>query len=192
MTLPQVGISAARERAQQVERGGCLGIGADHALRIVAARLGVEFDPVDVIAEVARQGDRTLGLRIRAARLGELARHAANLHHRPLAGESHDDRHLQQHAERVADVVRVELGKAFRAVPALQQETVAVGNGGQIGLQRTRFARKHQRGVVRKSRLGLRQRGGVLVSRQVPRFVRLPGFRGPVACHCLFVDRCGN
>ncbi len=51
-----------------------LRIGADHALRVVAARFRVEVDAVDDVAEIARQGHAALRLGGRAARLGELAR----------------------------------------------------------------------------------------------------------------------
>jgi hypothetical protein len=60
------------------------------------------------------------------ARLGELARHAAQLHDRQLRRIGQHDRHLQDHAERVADVVRMELGKAFGAVAALKQKRLAL------------------------------------------------------------------
>jgi hypothetical protein len=66
------------------------------------------------------------------ARLGELAGHAANLHHRLLAGEGHHHRHLQQHAEGVADVVGMELGEAFRAIATLQQERLAIHHIGKV------------------------------------------------------------
>ena len=68
--------------------------------------------------------DFALDLDRRGARLGELPGHPPDLHHRLLAGESQDDRHLQQHAESVADVVGVEFLEAFGAIPALQQERI--------------------------------------------------------------------
>ena len=69
------------------------------------------------------------------ARLGELAGHAADLDHRHGAAEGQHDRHLQQHAEGVADVVGMELGEALGAVAALEQESLAVGDIGQRRLQ---------------------------------------------------------
>ena len=124
--LAQVRIAAGGEGAQQVERSGGLRIGAHHALRIVGPTARFEIDAVDVVAEVARQRHIALCLGVRAARLGKLACHAADLHHRLLAGKGHDDRHLKQHAESVADIVGMELGEAFGAVSALQQEGLAL------------------------------------------------------------------
>ncbi len=55
--LAQVGITAGRERAHQVQRRGRLRIGLEQALRIGDAGLGRELDPVDVVTQVARQFD---------------------------------------------------------------------------------------------------------------------------------------
>jgi hypothetical protein len=65
---------------------------------------------------------------VRRARLGELPGDAADLHHRLRAGEGQHDRHLQEDAEEVADVVGAVLGEALGAVAALQQEGLALGH----------------------------------------------------------------
>lgn len=183
MDLPQVGIAAAGKGAQQVERGGGLRIGAHHALRIVAAAGGVEFDAVDIVAKVAGQrhiADRFGG---RGTRLGKLPCHAPHLHNRTFAGESHDDCHLQQHTEGVADVVGVEFGKAFGAVATLQQKRVTIGDISQIILERARFACEHQRRIGGQRRFGLGQFGGVLILRQMPGFAFFPACWVPVLGH---------
>ena len=63
--LPQIGIATAGKGAQQVERGRRLRIGAQHALRIVDARFGREFDAVHIVAEIARQRHVALAFRYR-------------------------------------------------------------------------------------------------------------------------------
>ena len=181
--LAQVGIAARGERAQQVQRRRRLAVGSQHAHRIVAPRLGGELDAVDVVAEVARQRHFTLRFGRRAARLGELSRHATDLHHRQLAGERQHDRHLQQHAERVADVVRMELGEALGAVTALEQESLAGDDLGQLGLERARLAGEDQRRKVGDGRLGPGQPRRVLVHGQMPCLVSLPAIGCPGRLH---------
>ena len=79
------------------------------------------------------------------ARLGELAGDAPDLHHRHAGGEGQHHRHLQQHAERVADIVGMELGEALRAIAALQQESLALRHLGQRRFEVARLAGEHQR-----------------------------------------------
>ena len=89
---------------------------------------GVEGDAVDIVAAIGGQGHAAARLRVGGAGLGELAGDAAHLHHRHAGGKGQDDRHLQQHAEGVADIVGMEFGEAFGAVAALQQESLAFGH----------------------------------------------------------------
>ena len=84
-----------------------------------------EGDVVDDVAAIARQLDAVDLLGVGRARLGKLPGDAADLHHRQRAGIGQDDGHLQQHAEKVADVVGAVLGKALGAIAALQQEGFA-------------------------------------------------------------------
>ena len=88
--------------------------------------VGRELDAVDDVAAIGRQRDAVLRLGVGGARLGELAGHAADLHHRAGGAEGQHHRHLQQHAEGVADVVGMEFGEALGAVAALQQESLAL------------------------------------------------------------------
>ncbi len=85
---------------------------------------------VDVVAAIGRQRDAVARLEIVGARLGELAGDAADLHDRHAGRIGQHDRHLQQDAEHVADIVGVEFGEALRAIAALQQESLAFARPG--------------------------------------------------------------
>ena len=154
MDLLEVGITALREGAQQVERRRGLVVAADHPLRIGAARVLVEGDVVDVVAAIAGQRDAALFFGGRRARLGELAGHAAELHHRQLRGIGQHHRHLQDDAEGVANVVRVEFGEALGAIAALQQKSLAGSDLGQLGRQRARLAGEDERRETRNLLFG--------------------------------------
>jgi hypothetical protein len=56
-----------------------------------------------------------------------------------------DHRHLEENAEKVADVVGAVFGKALGAVAALQQERVAASDFRQLRFQFASFAGKYQR-----------------------------------------------
>jgi hypothetical protein len=142
-----------------------------------------EFDAVDDIAEIARQLLAALRLGGRGARLGKLPGDATDLDHRLLAGEGQHHRHLQQHAEGVANIVRVELGEALRAVATLEQKTAPLRDVGEVGFQGTGFAGKDQRRELGKRRLDLAELGGIAICRQMLRFVRFPAFGCPVTRH---------
>ena len=163
-----------REGAQQVQRRGRLAIGLDLAARIGDARLRRELDAVDDVAAIARQLDAVLLLGRRRARLGELAGDAADLHHRRAAGEGQHHRHLQEHAEEVADVVRAVLVEALGAVAALQQESLAGRDARERLLQAARLACKNQRRKGRKLLLDRGKRRLVRIIRhlQRPAFLR--------------------
>ncbi len=119
----QIGVAALGERAQQVKGGRRLAVGLHHALRIGLARTLVEFEAVDDVAAVRRQGSAVLRLGIRGARFGELASKPAELDHRAAGAKGQHHRHLQQHLEHVADIVRMEFRETFGAVAALQQKS---------------------------------------------------------------------
>ena len=136
MHLVQVGVAAGGEGAEQVQFGGGLEIAELHPRRIGRARGGREIRAVDDVAAVAGQGDPALGFGVRGARLGVLARHAAHLHHRQAGAERQHHRHLQQHAERIAQDVGGEFGKALGAVPAQQHEGSALGGAAEAARRR--------------------------------------------------------
>ena len=157
----EIGVTAMREGAQQVQRRRRLAIGLDLAARIRDARFRREVVAVDDVAAIARQFDIAPLLGRRRARLGELAGDAPDLHHRRAAGEGQHHRHLQKDAEEVADVVRPMLGEAFGAVAALQQESLAGANARQLLFQVAGLACKNQRRKARQ--LLLHGRKGRLV-----------------------------
>ena len=118
-----------------------------------------------------------LDLVVGGAGLGELTRDAADFDDRLRAGESQHDRHLQEHAEEVADIVRTMLGEALGAVATLEQESLAIGDAGQLLLQLARLTCKNQRRKGRKTRLGLRQHCLVRVDRHLADGLRSPRIR---------------
>ncbi len=164
----QIGIAALGEGAQQVQGGGRLAVGLHHALRIGLARGGVEVEAVDDVAAVGGQGDPVLRLGLRRARLGELAGQAAELDDRTGGAEGQHHRHLQQHLEGVADVVGVELGEAFGAVAALQEERLAGGDVGEPVLQAPGFAGEDQRREAVQRLLDAGERGFIGIAGDLP------------------------
>ena len=128
---------------------------------------GGEGDVVDDVAAVARQRDVADLLHRRGARFCELSGDAADLHHRHRAGIGQDHRHLQQHAEEIADVVGAVFGKALGAVAALQQEGLAVGDARQRLFQVAGFTGKHQRRKRRELRLDIGQCLGIGIFRDL-------------------------
>ena len=159
----EAGVAAVGERAQQVQRRGRMPIGLDQPRRIGRARLRGELGAVDDVAAIARQFLTVLLLGRRGARLGELAGDAADLHHRHRGGVGEHHRHLQEDAQEVADVVGADvvgarIGEAFGAVAALQQETLALRDAAERGLEVARLAGEHQRRIARELALDRFQR----------------------------------
>jgi hypothetical protein len=176
-------VAAIGEGAQEIERRRRLGVGLDLARRIRHARLLLELEPIDDIAAIARQLDRALALGRRRTGLGELTGHAADLDHRHRRAEGQDHRHLQQHAQRVADVVGMELGERLRTVPALQQERFAGAHVGELLLQIPRLAGEHQRRITRQLRLDPAERCGIGVVGHLRCAPRAPARGSPVGSH---------
>ena len=139
----------------------------------------VEIEAVDDVAAIGRQGDAVLRLGVGRARLGELPGQAADLDHRAGGAEGQHHRHLQQHLEGVADVVRVELGEALGAVAALQQERLAGGDIGQPVLQAPRLAGEDQRREAAQRLLDAGERGLVGIARHLPDRQAAPALGGP-------------
>ncbi len=84
-----------------------------------------EGDVVDDVAAIGGQADAVDGLVVGRARLGELSGDAADLDDGRGRRERHHHRHLQEHAEEVADVVGRVLFEALGAVAALQHERLS-------------------------------------------------------------------
>jgi hypothetical protein len=179
----QIGVAALRKGAQQIERRRRLAIGLDLPARVGRARLLGEGDVVDDVAAVARQFLAVAFLGRRGARLGELAGGAADLHHRRSGGISEHDRHLQEHAEEIANIIGAMLGEAFRAVATLQQESLAIGNARKLLLQAARLAGEHQRREGRELLLGIGQYLPVRIIRHLLDWLLAPTIGRPTLGH---------
>ena len=183
MHMLEIGVAALREGANEIERGGGLAIGHQHAVGIGHARRLVELDAVDDVAAIARQLLAVLHLGRARPRLGELAGDAAELHHRRAAGIGEHDRHLQEHTEEVADRVSPMLGEALGAVAALEQKGIALRDAGKLSLQLARLAGKHERRKGRKLLLNLGERGRLGVGRDLLDRLGAPAVWAPSGRH---------
>ena len=179
MHLVQVGITARGERAQQVQRAGGLEIAELHPRRIGNPRLRRKRRPINNIAPIARQRYIADGFVVGRTRLGELPGHAAHLHDRQRGAEGQHHRHLQQHAERVADHIGGEIGKAFRAVAALQHERLAFGDQRKLGFQPTRLSGKDQWRVLADPAFHLFQLRLIGIAGNLTDGTGAPGFGAP-------------
>ncbi len=175
----EIGVAAGREGTNEIERCCRLAIGLDLAMRIGDAGFGCEVRPVNDVTAIARQLLVALLLGRRGARFCELPGDAADFNDRLAAGVGQHDRHLQEDAEEVADVVGPMLGKALGAVAALQQEAVSRRNGRKLSFQFARFTGKHQRRKARKTRLDIMQSLGVGIFRHLQNGLRAPAIRRP-------------
>ncbi len=181
MRIRQIGVAAAGESAQQIERCRRLPIGLQLPPRIGGARFRREVGAVDDVAAIDRQFDIAALLDRRGARLGELAGDAADLHHRRRRGIGQHHRHLQEQAEKIADIVGAVFGEAFGAIAALQQKHFAFRDLGQGLFQIARLTGKNQRRKARKLRLDVGKRLGVGIIGHLHDRLRAPGLRAPFA-----------
>ncbi len=117
--LREVGETSLGEGAQQVEGRGRLLVGRHHAVGVGQACLGLEGLVVDHVATEGRQLRLAHPLHIGRARLGELPRNAADLHHRHSGRVGEGDRHLQDDLELVPDGVGRVFGEGLGAVAGL-------------------------------------------------------------------------
>ena len=192
MDVVQVGIAAAGEGPQQVQGRGRLVIGPDQTLGIGRALFRREPHAVDDVAAIAGQFDAVDLFQRRRARLGELTRDSADLHHRLASGEGQDDRHLQDQTKGVADIVGRELLEALGAVAALEQEGLAPLDLGQFRRQAARLAREDERRQGAQLVLDGGEGFGIwIVRRHVQGGLGSPAFGGP-ACHRARIGLCGR
>ncbi len=180
-----VGEPAGGKRAQQVQAGRGLGIGLQHPGRVGGARLDRRLEAVDDVALVAGQFDAPHHLGRRAAGLGELPGHAADLDDGDARGIGQDDSHLQHDAERVADVVGRKLGKAFRAIAALKEERLALARQGQGLFQAPRLTGKDQGGILGQLCLDRGQGHGIGIIGHLHPWLAAPGRFRPSLGHGL-------
>jgi hypothetical protein len=81
------------------------------------------------------------------------------------------------------------LGETFRAVAALQQESVAIGDARKLLLQAARLAREHQRREGGKLLLGIGQRLPVRINRDLLNRLLAPTVGRPTLGHCQLLQR---
>ena len=180
MHVVEAGITAFGESAEEIERRRRLAIGLQLPARLRRAGFRREVGTVDDVAAIDRQFDGTALFGRRGARLGELTGDAADLHHRASRRVSQNHRHLQKHAKEVADIVGAVLGKAFGAIAALQQESLAGRDLGERSFQIARLAGKDQRRKGGKLRLDVGKRLRVRISRHLQDRLAAPGIRTPL------------
>src|SRR5690606_27521433 len=113
------------------------------------------------------------------ARLGKLAGYAPNLHHGLRTRIGQDDSHLQEDAEEIADIVGPMLGKALGAITPLQQERLAIGDGGEMLLELARLACKDQRRIGRHTAFNFGEHCRVRISRNLLNWLVPPGVWRP-------------
>ena len=142
--LAQVGVPAAGEGAAHVQRGRRAVVGVEQAVRVRRAGRGGELEPVHRVTPVSGEFHSVPDLGGRRARLAELARHPADLHHRHAGRVGQDDSHLEQGAKFVPDGFGRRAGEGLRAVTALQQERLTAGHRGEPLLQLIALGREHQ------------------------------------------------
>ena len=188
----EVGVAAGRERPQQVERRRRLPICLELAPRIGHPCGLREGDVVDDVAAVAGQRHPVLRLGVRRARLGELARHPPDLHHRQRAREGQHHRHLEEHAEEVADVIGGMLGERFRAVAPLQQKRLAGRHPGERRFQLARLAGEDQRREARQLLLDLGEHRSVRIARHLLDRLLPPACRAPSVLHRVSLQGAGG
>ena len=167
MGVRQVRIAAGGEGAQKVERRRRLPIGFELPARIGDARFRGEVGAVDDVAPIGRQFHAAAFLHWRRTRLGELAGNAADLHHGRSRGIGQHHRHLQEQAEKIADIVGAVLGEALGAIATLEEECLAGGNLRQSAFEVACLTCKNERRKARKQRLDLGQCLGVGVIRHL-------------------------
>jgi hypothetical protein len=141
------------------------------------------------VAAVGRQAQR---VDRGAARLGVLAGDPADLDHRHARAIGQHDGHLQQGADRRADVRLGVVDERLGAVAALKQEGTTLGDGGQalveaVDLRRQRH-RRHalQHGAHVRHRRGVRPLGllGSRAGESLVQFgAQLDGKRGELRQH---------
>ena len=188
MDAVEVGEAAFGEGAKEVQRGCRVVVRIHEALRIRAARRFGEGEVVDDVAAKRRQRDAVDRLGRGRARFRVLPRDAAHLHHGHAGrvGECH--RHLEDHAELLADVVGAGVER-LGTVAGLQQERLAPRHLCQLRGQRAGLTGEDQRrplaqGLDDAVELGIVGPLGLLHPRIVPPDRRCPRCSGVGVVGC--------
>src|SRR5215475_9037568 len=179
----KIGIATLRESAEQIERRSRLPVRFDLPTRVRSSRIFGESDVVYNVAAIAGQFLTIALLARRRSRFCKLTRNATNLHDRRSRGISQYDRHLQEHAEKIADIVCTVLGKAFGTVSALQQESFAFCDSRQLLFQVARLARKYEWRKSGKLFFDVKQRLPVRIIRNLLNWLLAPTIRRPSLGH---------
>ncbi len=183
MRVFEIGETAVGEGAQQVQRRRRLAVGLQLPLRIGNARGLAELDVVDDVAAIARQLMVALFLGRRGARLGELAGDAPDLDHRRGGGEAQNDRHLQEDAEEIADVIGAVLLEGLGAIAALKQKSLASRDIGEGAGQIARLSGENERRKSGELAFDRRQGALVAIDRRLLDRLMSPAARRPTF-HC--------
>ena len=170
--LAQVRVTAHREGADEVEGGARAQVGVQHAGGVGDAGLGGELVAVDGVAAEGGQGDLSAGLGVRAAGLGVLAGHAADLDHGRGGAVGEDRGHLEDGLDLEADVVGRVVGEGLGAVPAHEDEGLPGAGLGDELTQGVDLSGEDERGPAAQVRhhvgkRGLIRVGGLLEGGQV-------------------------
>ena len=144
----EVGEAALGEGPDEVQRRRRLVVRLDEAVGVGHAGGHVEPGTVDDVPAERREVDVADALRRAGPRLGELPGDAADLDDRHAERVRQHDGHLEDDAQLLPDVVGGELLERLGAVAGLQEEGPPRGDLGQRGLERTRLAGEHQRGIA--------------------------------------------
>ena len=153
-------------------------------MRIVAARRGGEFVPVNGITQVGGQSGVANCFGGLGARLGVLAGHPSNFHHRHRCPVGQNNRHLQEGADLGTDTIRGDLFKRFRAIPTHEDESFSALRGRDALPEAITFTRKNERWHFRQTLHDGSELCFVLVMRLVQRGLIAPGVgqRGDFMC----------
>ena len=128
VNMLKVGIPALRKRTKKIQCCRRLAIGHHQTLRVRHARCFVEINIVDDVAAIAWQFNTVDRFCWSRAWFCKLARNTANFNNWFACAISQHNRHLQEHAEEIAHIVRVVFSKGFSTIAALKQKRLTASN----------------------------------------------------------------
>jgi len=131
----EIGEAAFGQGAHEVQRQRRALVAAQEQRRIRDALFAGEAGAVDEITAIGGETLAIALLRVVGARLGVLARHAADAHHRLLRRVHQHQARLQQDLQLGGDGLGATVVEALGAVSALEQEGLAGRGATQLALQ---------------------------------------------------------
>ena len=138
-----VGKAPGTKGSQDIERLGTLIIRIDHALGVISSGFGCKLFAVHIVPPITGQRN-SINLFIRfTPRFGELTRHPSNLDDGHGTSKGHDECHLHNDPERIADVIDVEFLEGFGAVASHEDESLALADSRQFFVEGTDLAREY-------------------------------------------------